>query len=223
MRRHFQIWARTTENIPVAILKHFNFRRARWCKAVPRDLINRLVRINWPMNFGKSSLIELLRVRPCWMRQLERSQQKHKLWRCWHMNLSKKWSWKRWRSLIKKLNWLNRRQYFIRGTPRTKIWRMIPRWANRPPIIKQVERLLLIWTAPKKRIRLTYLSARRRRNRGMKGNRKRIGRPRLKPSRRRKLIRRARSRKKTNQRRARKMRVGARTKSSESMSLIQLI
>lgn len=223
MSRHFQIWARTTESILVAILKHFNFRRARRCKGVPRDLINRLVRINWPMNFGKSSLIEQLRARPCWMCQLERSQPKHKLWRCWHTNLSKKWSWKRWRSLIKKLNWLNRRQCFIRGTPRTKTWRMIQRWASRPPIIKLAERLLLIWTAPKKRILLTYLSARRRRNRGMKGNRKRIGRPRLKPSRRRRLIRRARSRKKKNQRIARKMRVGARKKSLESMNLIQLI
>lgn len=223
MSRHFQIWARTTESILVAILKHFNFRRARRCKGVPRDLINRLVRINWPMNFGKSSLIEQLRARPCWMCQLERSQPKHKLWRCWHTNLSKKWSWKRWRSLIKKLNWLNRRQCFIRGTPRTKTWRMIQRWASRPPIIKLAERLLLIWTAPKKRILLTYLSARRRRNRGMKGNRKRIGRPRLKPSRRRRLIRRARSRKKKNQRTARKMRVGARKKSLESMNLIQLI
>ena len=223
MSRHFRIWARTTESILVAILKHFNFRRARRCKGVPRDLINRLVRINWPMNFGKSSLIEQLRARPCWMCQLERSQPKHKLWRCWHTNLSKKWSWKRWRSLIKKLNWLNRRQCFIRGTPRTKTWRMIQRWASRPPIIKLAERLLLIWTAPKKRILLTYLSARRRRNRGMKGNRKRIGRPRLKPSRRRRLIRRARSRKKKNQRTARKMRVGARKKSLESMNLIQLI
>ena len=223
MSRHFQIWARTTESILVAILKHFNFRRARRCKGVPRDLINRLVRINWPMNFGKSSLIEQLRARPCWMCQLERSQPKHKLWRCWHTNLSKKWSWKRWRSLIKKLNWLNRRQCFIRGTPRTKTWRMIQRWASRPPIIKLAEQLLLIWTAPKKRILLTYLSARRRRNRGMKGNRKRIGRPRLKPSRRRRLIRRARSRKKKNQRTARKMRVGARKKSLESMNLIQLI